>query len=371
MRTRNAALLLGSLLLIATGCNDRILEPAGPSFHHAPGHAGSGGGKGGDGGEAYHVVTLGTLGGSNSNAWALNGAGVVVGDSRNADGQGRAFVWTESEGMRDLLGSAHDARSTALGVSDAGKVTGMMGHEDGQGFVFDLATQQVAWLPGLPGHTGTLAWTSNTDGLVVGRSVGTFESGETDWQAVVWIPAADGGYGVPIELGCPTNPIYPAINAAGSLVLNECRGSLSLPRMWARSGDGYGSPVTLGTLGGWAMATAIDDRGRIAGYSTTPSGARRAVIWHPDDYATPIDLGDAVLVIGMNNRNEIVGDRSVKNRRTAAVWTVDDAGNLVTVHNLPAPDGYRETFASGINDEGWIAGSAQSNNGRIAVLWRP
>lgn len=63
---------------------------------------------------AGNFTYLGTLGGPTSTAYALNNAGVVVGEATNADGQARAFVWTKAQGLQSLgtLGGAHSrARS--------------------------------------------------------------------------------------------------------------------------------------------------------------------------------------------------------------------------------------------------------------------
>jgi probable HAF family extracellular repeat protein len=370
MNTRTSAMLLGSLCLLVAGCSEQtVLAPQDATLQHAPGHAKGGGGGGGNDGVAYEVVMLGTLGGSSGLAQAINSAAVVVGEAANAEGQRRAFVWTESAGMRDLLGSGHERFNWARDINERGEIAGV----EANGFIYDLATDQVAWLPPLPDHTATQAIAINPDGLVVGRSAGQSASGATDWRTVVWSPAAAGGYAEPHDLDCPAMQLYPAINSGGDIVANECRGFFSPPYLWIRNGDGYDNPIALGTLGGRGTthATGIDDRGRVAGWSSAPDGARRAVLWHPDDYAAPIDLGHAVVVVAMNNHNGIVGEKETKNRRTAVLWTVDDAGRLTAVQELPAPDGYRDSAAGGINDEGWIVGLAQNSKGSAAVLWRP
>jgi uncharacterized membrane protein len=369
MRMRNAALALGlgPLFLLAAGCGDqRVVEPQDASFNHSPGHKGGGGS---DGGAAYQVVTLGTLGGSSSSAWAINIAAVVVGEARNAEGQSRGFVWTEAEGMRDLFGSAYEPWNQARHINERGEVAGLSTGSDG--FVYDLGTGQVAWLPALPQHTTSQAIAINVHGMVVGRSGVTLESGQGEWRTVLWIPAADGSYGEPLDLACPAMQLYSAINREGDFVASECRGPYSPPYLY-RSADGFQNPITLGTLGGYfTRATGIDDDGKITGTSTLPSGERRAVVWHPADYGAPIDLGAAYSVRGMNNQNRIVGERVVKRKQVAVVWTVDDAGRLVAVQELPIPRGYSDSSANGINDENWVVGALTANSTPTAALWRP
>jgi uncharacterized membrane protein len=362
---RTAAMLLGSLFLMVTGCSEQMIHaPQDIPVQHAPGQ----GKKGDPGGVAYDVVTLGTLGGNSGLAQAINNAAVIAGEASNAEGRRRAFVWTESAGMRDLLGSEHEQSNWARDINGRGEIAGV----EATGFVYDLATDQVAWLPALPAHISTQAIAINADGVVVGRSYG--QSPDTDWRTVVWNPGATGGYSEPFDLECPAMQLYTAINSHGDIVANECRGHSSPPYLWTRNADGYDNPVALGTLGGPGSthATGIDDRGRVSGWSTAPGGARRAVLWQPSDYAAPIDLGDAALVVAMNNQNVIVGEISTRKGRTAVRWTVDDAGSLMAVQQLAAPDNYASSAAYGINDEGWIVGSAwNKNGGRVAVLWRP
>jgi probable HAF family extracellular repeat protein len=68
------------------------------------------------------MVVLGTLGGNLSGANAVNNRGEVVGVSRTASGQLRAFVWTARSGMLELptLGG----ESVAVAINERGDITG-------------------------------------------------------------------------------------------------------------------------------------------------------------------------------------------------------------------------------------------------------
>jgi probable HAF family extracellular repeat protein len=70
------------------------------------------------------MVDLGTFGGSESLAQAVNNAGEVVGGSGTTDHFEHAFLWTRTGGMVDL-GALSDGSSEAWGVNDPGQVVGL------------------------------------------------------------------------------------------------------------------------------------------------------------------------------------------------------------------------------------------------------
>ena len=73
---------------------------------------------------------LGTLGGiqSQSDAYAINKRGQVVGESWGASSLGvaHAFLWEAGRGMLDL-GTLGGERSEARGINDNGQVVGQAG----------------------------------------------------------------------------------------------------------------------------------------------------------------------------------------------------------------------------------------------------
>lgn len=74
--------------------------------------------------------SLGTLGGDDSEATAINGHGVVVGWSLNGNGDKRGFVWTAKGGMQEL-GTLGGAQSSAADVNNDGLVVGWAHTSDG------------------------------------------------------------------------------------------------------------------------------------------------------------------------------------------------------------------------------------------------
>jgi Predicted integral membrane proteins containing uncharacterized repeats len=116
------------------------------------------------------MVSLGTLGGTNSEATAVNADGWVVGQSDVTQGSD-AFLWTPDHGMADL-GTLGGGFSSALDVNDRGQVVGWSGTADSgvrRGFVWTAAGGMVE-LPPLPGYASSEARFVNNRGYIVGVS---------------------------------------------------------------------------------------------------------------------------------------------------------------------------------------------------------
>jgi probable HAF family extracellular repeat protein len=84
------------------------------------------------------ITNLGTLGGNESFAAALNDAGVVVGRSRTATNEVRGFVW--KNGSMTDLGTLGGKGSKAEDVNDAGWIAGSSTRADN-------ATHATLWMP--------------------------------------------------------------------------------------------------------------------------------------------------------------------------------------------------------------------------------
>src|SRR5688572_29011845 len=109
-----------SLLLLSTAlgaCSDSATSPS-PRFTPPGPHLGV------SSSGVLSVTDLGTLGGPNSDAYAINGAGHVAGYSSLASGYQHAFLYTPGSGMQDL-GTLGGLYCYARGLNDAGHVVGL------------------------------------------------------------------------------------------------------------------------------------------------------------------------------------------------------------------------------------------------------
>jgi probable HAF family extracellular repeat protein len=121
-------------------------------------------------------------------------------------------------------------------------------------------------------------------------------------------------------------------------------------------------------LGQWdySVAAGINNSGQVAGYSYFSGiGNYHATIWNG---ATPTDLGTLggsySWAIGINNSGQVVGGSTTFGNATwhATIWndtTPTDLNDLLTVSEVNA--GWILQAANGINDNGWIIGSAHNS----------
>lgn len=290
------------------------------------------------------AIDLGTLGGNESIAYAVNNRGQVVGTALNtvpdpysffdfvfcgsSNGtQTRAFLWDRNNGMQDLgtLGTGDDA--LAFFVNDAGQVAGFSYTNTTPNPTTGLPTfDPFLWEPG--------------KGM---RDLGTFGGTE------VW------------QMG--------RLNERGQVV-----GSLTLP------GDTTFHPflwdgkqlIDLGTLGGdMGYGNWVNDAAEVVGQAALPEDQTfHAFLWR-DGVMTDLGVlpGDSFSdTSAINARGQVVGLSGNPNSTSAVLW---ENSQVYDLNALVDPgSGLTLGWALYINDDGEISafGADSSGNNHDVLL---
>ena len=340
-------------------------------------------------------VTLVPLGPESgySDAFAINERGDVAGAASDAQGNGRAFLWSphnwgQGGNLRDL-GTFGRWRSAAYSLDDDGRAAVAAFTRDlrPKGFLSGGAA-----IPGLSGFPYALPQGSDSRGTVVGSARRGTKSGDAiASRAFLWRGGEVRDLGT---LGGPYSHAF-AVNAAGQVVGKAdlaprpswATRALGLPRiathavLWSpRYRGAGGNAEDLGTLGGdTSRAHGIDERGQVVGQAQTATGEAHAFLWLPRyrglggnmrDLGT-LPGGDRSAANAIAPDGRIVGSATDASGTSRAVlWTPD--GQLFDLNDrLPTGSGWRLETARAINARGEIVGQGIFHGRHRAFLLRP
>jgi probable HAF family extracellular repeat protein len=309
----------------------------------------------------FTVTNLGTLGGTLSEALAINASGQVAGRAGLANGATHATRWTN--GVAQDLGTFGGRNSVAYGINDAGQVAGVA-NLAGDFFVAgalwaaDGTPQQLI----APNTLDTAAFALNNGGAVVGeapRALPATGIAPVTWRNGIAMSAA-------LSIGATVSGSARAINNAGQ-VAGRVGDSAAL---WlSDAADVRLLPPLSGTLP--TTAAAINAAGAVAGSALTTLGTTRAVLWQFGGVTDLGSLGGASSdAYGLNDRGEVVG----RAMNAAGVFQgfIRAGGGMVNLNSMLAPgSGATVTTARAINVHGQIAGTATIAGQTRAVLLTP
>jgi probable HAF family extracellular repeat protein len=288
----------------------------------------------------WTLVDLGTLGGPGSYATAVSDAGLVVGCSDAAGAGTHAFVY-QSGVMRDL-GTGTDSasgNSCAYAVNDTGTIAGRAA----SGELVEWTSAGVTHL-GVQGTVGGV----NASGVVVGSyNDGAFTRAFSYREGVM---KDLGNLGTNASTASSAN----AINDHGQIVGNS-------------NGHAFlyegGTMRDLGTLGGnSSIAKGLNDVGEIVGMASDANGAPTPFAYTGAMHALPAPTYSAAIAV--NNRGQVIGSGE------GIYGYLVDGGTVTRLDTIPAvaAKGWRHLEPTGINERGWIAGTAMTPAGDLRAF---
>lgn len=310
----------------------------------------------------YAVKGLGTLGGSESYASAINEKGQIVGTSKDKANRRRAFLYERGR-MRDL-GTLGGTEAVANDINDNGQVVGTsyaaVGGAD-RATLFRPGGQPLDINP--PGALSSGAGAINSRGDIVGSAQTSANPPAFRGfirQGPVSNYIATFGGSVSVALG---------INDEGDIVgFAKNNGDLAdrpflIPQ---------GMTVDLGTLGGSdGIATAINRFGQIVGYTDTATAEDQAFLYSGALRIPLGSFGGQSIALAINDEGDIVG-YGIRPPATLRAFLYRNGAFVDLNALLPPQSGWELGRADDINEKGQIVGTG-SFKGRqdIAYLLSP
>jgi probable HAF family extracellular repeat protein len=333
------------------------------------------------------VLDLGTLGGTYSNASAVNSSGQVVGMAYTAAGAGysHAFLW-QNGAMTDL-GTLGGAFSSAGDINDAGQIVG-----SSRTTADPTASHAFLWTPTIANGTsgsmidlGTLGGASSSASAINnhGQIVGFSKNAGGDFHTFVWengvmydldalLPASSGWvtqfYGIDIN----DNK-----QIAGTGLFNGVQRAFLITDNDGTFANGGLTITNLGTLGGVSsQGFGINSSGQVVGWSNVANGNPHAFRYSGGvmtDLKTLV--GTPYLGVSyanaINDSGQIVGSSVYDSTGShhAVIWQNGKTNDLNK--QLPRHSGWVLEGAYDINGVGQIVGQGMIGGQRHAFLMVP
>jgi len=223
---------------------------------------------------AWVARDLGSFGGSYNEGMSVNDDGVVVGISSQADGQELAFRWTAATGLAGLPFVAGGLGSQAFGINGAGVIVGQNTQPLNNVPVVWPVGGGVRLLPLLPGGANGRAYAINDNNIITGYS--TNATGAA--TPVRWRPDPNnpGMWLAPEILGVEQRGV--SINSAGRIVgfAHTGPGGKTHAILWQPDGtmQDLGALTKTGTSQPGQISSPLTGQAQVVGVSNG-----RAVRW--------------------------------------------------------------------------------------------
>jgi probable HAF family extracellular repeat protein len=316
---------------------------------------------------SYAVADLGTLGGTQAFAGAINNGGQVVGGSSlPGDTAAHAFLW--QHGTMADLGTLGGSFSQASAINGRGQVVGA------STIPGDSANHAFLWQNGTMTDLGTLggsfseAFAINDRGQVVGDSTTPGDSAD---HAFLWQNGTmtdRGTFGGSFSVANGINNRGQVVGYAATLGDQQTD-----PFLWQ-----HGSMTDLGNpLGGTiTFANGINNRGQVVGTALQGQFVEHAVLWQ-DGTATDLGTlgGQLSEAFAINSSGVVLGDSTTASMPFTFDPFIFSKGTMTDLYTL-LPPGVGFTNLSvginGINDSGQLVCNAvDSHFNERALLLTP
>jgi probable HAF family extracellular repeat protein len=322
-------------------------------------------GKGGIGTECFVVTPkttdLGTLGGTQSEAFGVNNLGQVVGWAFVPSEVEHAFLWTKAGGMRDL-GTLGGATSRAYAINDNGQVVGSSATATGDIHAFLWTAVDGMQDIGTLGGIRSQAFAINQNGVIAGAA---FFNGGSE-NAVIWAGGVIETLG-PFGRGVSINNALQVVGWTSRY--NGTQTVMAL--LWTKSGGVWTSEaIPAPPTGSSSMAYGINELGQISGGFRLTNGSLGAFFWTRESGSKElpwITRGTGAQGYAISNQGRLAGkawDRSGSSH--PAFWDPSGSGWSVKVILGTMKS---DAWVNAVNDNHQGVGRGTKGTVRHAVLW--
>jgi len=308
----------------------------------------------------YFVKDLGTLGGGDSQAFAINESGQTAGAAQRADAATHAFLYSGTA-LKDL-GTLGGAGSVAAGVNRSGQVVGHALTPLANSRAFLYANGSLRSL-GTLGGSQSAAYAINGVGDIVGSAS---TAGDAATRAFLYRS------GVMTRLGATfggTNSVATAINEGGEVAGYASTAGNASTRAFLFTG---GAQINLGTLGAASEAWGVNNGAEVVGRSVLASGARHAFVYSGGAMRDLGTLGGSNSeALAINDSSQIVGSSEVAGAAGTHAFLYQNGAITDLNTLLPAGSGWVLEAGTAINSVGEIAGYGTIGGHRHAFRLTP
>jgi uncharacterized membrane protein len=332
-----------------------------------------------------------------STALDVDNAGRVVGwQGSCCAGPWRSVVWDPATGQATDLGTLGGSEALALAINEALQIAGST--EDATGLrpaMWDAGTWRA--LPDAGGPVGGAAEDISDEPATDGSHWAVGEISNWSVPAIWRVTGAGAGFGVsgPFSLPVPNaeRALALAVNASGTAagywmavrISSPTRSDTSsLPAAWTTADGASWQPRALPLPAGQTGGSAVDVNagGTLVGHSSGPLGCGQGLVWAAPT-AAPTSLSDLAggtcsWPEAINDAGYITGGAQDARRRSHAVLWIPQ-GSGYTIKALGRLKGTGSSGGRGLNEPRIgtagtkvveVVGASQASSGPRATLWR-